>query len=207
MVSVFIFLSFFVASVVCSSTMPVVPLTIDNFTFEIKDTPTFVKFHVPWCGHCAKLAPTWEAVAASVHASGAGKVPAFPLPCWRQEPQFARAHALAQALVPVKLMLSLSLCVILVHMCSAVCSLDSRLCRQSLRCDACQHLYNTLFYLQVAEVDCTVDSELCNKYNVFGYPTLLYFSKSGQQVPFQGQRTEEALIEFFTKHLLPDAKS
>ena len=74
-----------------------------------------------------------------------------------------------------------------------------------VRCDACQHLYNTLFYLQVAEVDCTVDSELCNKYNVRGYPTLLYFSKSGQQVPFQGQRTEEALIEFFTNQ--PHAKS
>jgi thioredoxin-like negative regulator of GroEL len=40
---------------------------------------------------------------------------------------------------------------------------------------------------QVAEVDCTVDSGICNKLNVRGYPTLILF-KDGKPVPFQGER-------------------
>ena len=55
------------------SATPVV-LTQDTFEMETKTGATFVKFFAPWCGHCVKLAPTWEAVAAKVHADGTGKV-------------------------------------------------------------------------------------------------------------------------------------
>ena len=73
--TMFIVGAFFVATVVCSSTTPVLLLTIDNFVEETKQADMLVQFYAPWAERTD--GKTWEAVASSVHASGAGKVPHF----------------------------------------------------------------------------------------------------------------------------------
>jgi len=45
----------------------------------------------------------------------------------------------------------------------------------------------------VAEVDCTVQKELCHKFDVHGYPTIKYLVKGENAVEYHGARTKEAL--------------
>lgn len=92
----------------------------NNFADLIKDE-AFVKFYAPWCGHCKRLAPTWDELAQKT----------------------------AQLTT------------------------------------------------KIVKVDCDQYGQLCQQYEVRGYPTLYYF-KGGERVGdrYSGARTVEALTAF-----------
>ncbi|KAI8919279.1 disulfide isomerase 1 protein [Powellomyces hirtus] len=54
----------------------------------------------------------------------------------------------------------------------------------------------------LAKVDCTEESELCEKHNVKGYPTLKIF-REGEPTEFKGQRKADSIVSYMKKQNLP----
>mgnify|MGYP003574018580 CR=1 FL=1 len=54
----------------------------------------------------------------------------------------------------------------------------------------------------LAHVDCTVEKEVCKKFEVRGYPSVKFFS-SGTPMEYGGPRTEEGIIGWCIKKTGP----
>ncbi|KAL4701647.1 hypothetical protein H8959_015651 [Pygathrix nigripes] len=104
----------------------VLELTDDNFESRVSDTGSaglmLVEFFAPWCGHCKRLAPEYEAAATRL-----------------------------KGIVPL------------------------------------------------AKVDCTANTNTCNKYGVSGYPTLKIFRDGEEAGAYDGPRTADGIVSHLKK--------
>eukprot|EP00388_Colpodella_angusta_P039015 GDKK01046177.1.p1 GENE.GDKK01046177.1~~GDKK01046177.1.p1 ORF type:complete len:185 (+),score=38.84 GDKK01046177.1:24-578(+) len=85
----------------------------------------FAKFYAPWCGHCKKLAPTWDTLSEKVESED----------------------------VPIN----------------------------------------------IVSVDCTKHRDVCLKFEVKGYPTLIAFENGAIKEKYNKARTLDALLSFAKK--------
>jgi len=99
-------------------------LTEETFGTFTEKGSHFIKFYAPWCGHCKRLAPTWDELAQN----------------------FADSEN-----------------------------------------------------IQISKVDCTVDKPVCQKYEVRGYPTLIFFHDGEKKESYRGPRDLESLTDFVKK--------
>ncbi|OMJ27415.1 Protein disulfide-isomerase [Smittium culicis] len=56
--------------------------------------------------------------------------------------------------------------------------------------------------IALGKVDCTTETELCDKYEIKGFPTLYVFNK-GEKFDFKGTRKADSIISYMKKQLLP----
>lgn len=66
-----------------------------------------------------------------------------------------------------------------------------------------EELDGTIKDVTVAEVDCTVETDICSKYGVQGYPTLKFLQHSGEVIDYDGARGKEDLSKWAQAMLLP----
>jgi len=52
----------------------------------------------------------------------------------------------------------------------------------------------------VAKVNCDLNSETCSRYEVNGYPTIIFF-RNGKTTPFEGERTASSITEWVDEQL------
>ncbi|XP_028305825.1 protein disulfide-isomerase A3 [Gouania willdenowi] len=107
----------------------VLDFTDDDFESNIGNHELIlVEFFAPWCGHCKRLAPEYEAAATRLKG-----------------------------------------------------------------------------IVSLAKVDCTVNSNVCGKYGVSGYPTLKIFRDGEMSGPYDGPRTADGIVTFLKKQAGPSS--
>ncbi|KTW27793.1 protein disulfide-isomerase domain [Pneumocystis carinii B80] len=56
--------------------------------------------------------------------------------------------------------------------------------------------------ITLIQIDCTIETRLCEEYDVSGYPTLKIF-RDGKHEPYEGPRKSSSIVSFMIKQTLP----
>lgn len=214
-------------------------------SFIEKNGVHFVKFFAPWCGHCQKLAPTWEELAtyyksnSLVHISkidctqntvtcGKYGVKGYPTLLLFEggEPidkykggrgldaliQYVKDNFPVgtsdeksreeRSITPVDLTAdtfhnTISEGVTFVMFYAPWCGHCKRLAPVWERLAEVTHSSS---HATIAKVDCTVEKELCEKFEVRGFPTLILFSEGEKKAEYTKARDLDSLLEFLKEH-------
>ncbi|XP_022671125.1 thioredoxin domain-containing protein 5-like isoform X2 [Varroa destructor] len=221
-------------------------VSLDKAAYEagiVMDKPYFVKFYAPWCGHCQRLAPTWEQLADKFVDKD--KVIIAKVDC-TEEPEICTDHEI-QGYPTLKFfkagqkkngekyrgsreLEALSSWVLekigskkpekqpvegLVELTDATFDAHIASGKHFVKffapwCGHCRNLaptweklaekYASSKDVTVGKVDCTVHVDLCKRFEVRGYPTLLFLQNAGKAVEkYQGSRTLDDLSNFVDK--------
>lgn len=57
--------------------------------------------------------------------------------------------------------------------------------------------------IHLAKIDCTEETELCERYGVQGYPTIKVFRGLENNSPYSGQRKSDSIVSYMVKQSLP----
>lgn len=228
----------------------VVNLNKDAFANGLDDKPHFIKFYAPWCGHCQRLAPTWEQLADKFTEKE--KVVIAKVDC-TEEPEVCTEHDIqgyptlkffkaGQLKDGEKYRGSRELDALNSWVLEKIGekkpdkktteglhdltdqTFDKHIAsgRHFIKffapwCGHCKNLAPTWEQLaskyassgdvSIAKVDCTQYGEICKKFEVRGYPTLLFLQNGGDSVEkYQGSRALGDLASFVDKMVKTEPK-
>ncbi|XP_023600864.1 thioredoxin domain-containing protein 5 isoform X4 [Myotis lucifugus] len=182
-------------------------LSASNFELHVAQGNHFIKFFAPWCGHCKALAPTWEQLALGLEHSetvkigkvdctqhhelcSGNQVRGYPTLLWFQDGKKGAVLALTENNFDDTIAEGITFIKFYAPWCGHCKNLAPTWEELSKR------EFPGLAEVKVAEVDCTAERNICSKYSVRGYPTLLLFRGGKRVSEHNGGRDIDSLQSF-----------
>ncbi|KAJ8984737.1 hypothetical protein NQ317_005002 [Molorchus minor] len=186
-----------------------VKYTNDNFSEEVAKKSHFVMFYAPWCGHCQRLAPTWEQLAEMVNEDDSN-IRIAKVDC-TTDSKVCSDHDGEEELggtdvpQPMSGLIELTEDTFDGHVASGKHFIKF----YAPWCGHCQKLAPTWEELSkslefdkgvsIGKVDCTQHRSVCNNFDIKGYPTLLWIEDGKKVDKYLGDRSQEALKNYVHK--------
>ncbi|XP_071957200.1 thioredoxin domain-containing protein 5-like [Antedon mediterranea] len=225
----------------------------EKFNEVVSLKPHFIMFFAPWCGHCKRLAPTWDELAEKYNEDENSKVSIAKVDC-TVETQLCADNGV-KGYPTLKFFSPNADEALLFKGKRDIDNLESFI-REQLQepeapkppepkhglyeltkkdfkdhitsgnhfikfyapwCGHCKRLapvwdelatgFEHLDDVTIAKVDCTTDKEVCDQFDVRGYPTLLFFKKGEMVEKYQGGRDHIALKNYVMKMVGKETKT